>query len=239
MRPIARLALATAAAAGTAFHAGPALAGRRPIRRRLGALTGRGRPGTVALTFDDGPDPRVTPAVLDALGSLGWPGTFFMVGERVLQHPGVARQVVAGGHEVGVHGHTHRRLLRTGPVATLHELASTVDAIASVCDVRPRWFRPTYGKLSGSSLVVAAGLRLRPVLWTSVSGDWRAGCNAQTITESVMASIGSGGTVLFHDAVQPLVGDQTMAVAEALHLLAEEFRRAGLEVVALSRHLSS
>jgi len=134
----------TAAAAGAgvlsaAAWAAPALAPVSPpvaFALRLPRRTSHG----VALTFDDGPHPEGTPAVLDALGDTR--ATFFMVGERVLAAPDVAREVVARGHGVGVHGHRHRNLLRLSPAAIARDLDEAQEAIATHTGVAPVIPRP-------------------------------------------------------------------------------------------------
>src|SRR4051812_15504148 len=87
----------------------------------------------IALTFDDGPHPLGTPAVLDALGDTK--ATFFMVGERVLKAPDVAREVVARGHRIAIHGHRHRNLLRLTPQAVARDFDEACDAIATYTGV--------------------------------------------------------------------------------------------------------
>ena len=106
----ARLALPALGAAAVA-HALPAVLARGPARRLTSRLAGRGRSGGVALTFDDGPDPLGTPAILEALDDLGWRATFFLLGAQVRRFPDVARSVAAAGHEIAVHGHVHRNHL--------------------------------------------------------------------------------------------------------------------------------
>ncbi|HEY7177460.1 MAG TPA: polysaccharide deacetylase family protein, partial [Micromonosporaceae bacterium] len=104
------LALATGA------HALPSLTTITPMRMRLfPRLSGVGRGNHVALTFDDGPDPEYTPAILAHLEQLGVHATFFLLGVQARRHPARAREIVAAGHEVAVHGYVHRSLLRYGP----------------------------------------------------------------------------------------------------------------------------
>jgi peptidoglycan/xylan/chitin deacetylase (PgdA/CDA1 family) len=101
-----RVGAALAVAGGLAVaHAAPGLTGLRPVRRTaFPGLAGLGRPGHVALTFDDGPDPAATPHVLELLEARGVRATFFMLGEQAARSPGLAAEVAAAGHEVAVHG---------------------------------------------------------------------------------------------------------------------------------------
>ncbi|MCJ7672922.1 MAG: polysaccharide deacetylase family protein, partial [Acidimicrobiia bacterium] len=85
------------------MHAAPALAGVSPFGIRFTpALVGRGRPEHVALTFDDGPDSASTPAFLEVLDGLGWKATFFLLGTRAREAPGLTADVAAAGHEIAV-----------------------------------------------------------------------------------------------------------------------------------------
>src|SRR5262245_20509790 len=92
-----------ASAAVLALHAGPALTALQPVRRHLRALAGVGRPASVALTLDDGPDPGSTPAFLRSLAQLRIPTTFFVLGAMATKAPGLLRRMREEGHEIGVH----------------------------------------------------------------------------------------------------------------------------------------
>src|SRR4051812_48728086 len=182
-----------------AAHALPALTALPPARRLTPRLMGVGRPGGVALTFDDGPDPAGTFAVLDRLEELGWRATFFMLGSQVRRHPEIARLVVDAGHEVAVHGTVHRSHLLRTPPGIRRDLRLAVPEIGDVTGVQPRWFRPPYGILSAGTLWAARDLGLTPVLWTAWGKDWQAG-PPDRITAVVMRTLGDGGTVLLHDS---------------------------------------
>jgi peptidoglycan-N-acetylglucosamine deacetylase len=192
--------LAAAGAAVTAaVHAGPALTAVAGVRRLTPRLAGVGAAGHAALTFDDGPVPASTPAFLDALARHRLRATFFMLGEEVRRAPGLAAEVAAAGHEVGVHGDDHRSLLRRGPLATVDGLRRARDTVAEATGTAPRWFRPPYGVLTGVALLAAARLGLRPVLWTAWGRDWRAEATPASILADLDAGRLDGGTLLLHD----------------------------------------
>jgi peptidoglycan/xylan/chitin deacetylase (PgdA/CDA1 family) len=217
-------------------HAGPALTARGPLRRAMPRLTGQGRPGGVALTFDDGPHPVGTPMVLDALARLGWTATFFLLGSQVDRHPEVARSIVAAGHEVGVHGYEHHNhLARSGRWAR-HDLGRACGQIAAVTGVRPRWFRPPYGVLSAGSLRAAAQLDVTPVLWTSWGRDWE-GPPAASVLTHLLRSLDEGGTVLLHDSDCTSRPGAWRSAVGVLPLLAAELDRRALAVRPLRTHL--
>jgi len=235
---VSRLAPAVAVplAGAAVIHALPALTARGPARRLTPGLAGEGRAGGVALTFDDGPDPAGTPAVLETLAALGWHATFFMLGSQVRRHPGIARLVVDAGHEVAVHGTIHRNHLVRTPLGIRRDLRLAAREIAEVTGVRPRWFRPPYGVLSAGTLWAARDVGLAPVLWTAWGKDWRAGPPAHVAAE-VMKTLRDRGTVLLHDSDCTSRPGSWRSTVAALPLLAAQLRIRGLEVRRLGDHL--
>jgi peptidoglycan-N-acetylglucosamine deacetylase len=223
-------------AGALALHAAPAVTARGPLRRSLPRLTGQGRPGGVALTFDDGPDPAGTPAVLTALAGLGWTATFFLLGAQVRRHPGIARSVLAAGHEIGVHGDQHRNHLGRRPGWVLRDLSRACADITAATGVRPRWFRPPFGVLSGGSLRAAARLELTPVLWTAWGRDWE-GIPARRVLDHLTRGLADGGTLLLHDSDCTSAPGSWRSAAAVLPLLAPELDRRGLAVRPLHDHL--
>ena len=217
-------------------HALPAVTARGPVRRLRPRLIGRGRPGGVALTFDDGPDEAGTPEVLRVLDHLGWTATFFLLGSQVRRHPEVARAVVAAGHEVGVHGDIHRNHLVRTPGAVREDLERACAQITAVTGTRPRWFRPPYGVLSAGTLWAAASLELEPVLWTAWGCDWRGG-PPERVLAHITRSLRDGGTVLLHDSDCTSRPGSWRSTVAALPMLADELARRGLDVRPLRDHL--
>jgi peptidoglycan/xylan/chitin deacetylase (PgdA/CDA1 family) len=228
--------IAVPAVGALAVHAFPAVTARGPARRIRPRTAGVGRGGGVALTFDDGPDPAGTPAVLRVLDELGWSATFFLLGSQVRRHPGVARSVVAAGHEIGVHGDVHRNHLFRTPAAVREDLGRAHAQITAVTGRRPRWFRPPYGVLSAASLWAAAELGLETVLWTAWGCDWRGG-PPERVLAHVVRSLDDGGTVLLHDSDCTSRPGSWRSTVAALPLLADELARRGLAVRPLGEHL--
>jgi peptidoglycan/xylan/chitin deacetylase (PgdA/CDA1 family) len=227
---------ATPLAGALALHAVPALTARGPLRRSLPRLTGQGRPGGVALTFDDGPDPLGTPAVLAELARLRWTATFFLLGEQVRQHPRVARSVLAAGHEIGVHGDRHCNHLGRPPGWVLQDLRRACAAISDATGVRPRWFRPPFGVLTAASLYAAGQLDVTPVLWTAWGRDWEGIPSAQVLAH-LTRGLADGGTVLLHDSDCTSAPGSWRSTSGVLPLLAAELDRRHLEVRPLRAHL--
>jgi peptidoglycan/xylan/chitin deacetylase (PgdA/CDA1 family) len=231
-------ALAVPLGGAAVVHALPALTARGRVRRLTPGLAGEGRTGGVALTFDDGPDPHGTPAVLETLAELGWHATFFMLGSQVHRFPEMARLVADAGHEVAVHGMVHRNHLVRTPLGIRRDLRLAAREITEVTGVRPRWFRPPYGVLSAGTLWAAGDLGLDPVLWTAWGKDWRAGPPADVAAE-VMSTLRDGGTVLLHDSDCTSRSGSSRSTVAALPLLAAQLRVRDLEVRTLADHMGA
>jgi len=209
----------------------------RGLRRAVAPkLSGVGYPGHVALTFDDGPDPLSTPAILDELDRLGWRATFFLLGTMVRRAPALARELAERGHEVGVHGDEHRSQVRRSPIAVGHDVVRCRDLIAEATGAELYWFRPPYGVLSGGSLAAAHRLGLRTVLWTTWGRDWRAEATPETVVADVVGGLRPGATVLLHDSDCTSAPGSWKATLGALSGLAEVFAERGLVVGPLRDH---
>jgi peptidoglycan/xylan/chitin deacetylase (PgdA/CDA1 family) len=218
-------------------HAAPALGGVSPIGVRvMPSLVGVGRGGHVALTFDDGPDPESTPAFLRVLDELGWTATFFMLGEMVRKAPAVAADVVAAGHEVGVHGDVHGNMLRRTPRRTDDDITTAYRTIVDATGAEPRWFRPPFGVISYSSLRSARRLGMRTVLWTTWGRDWRREATPQSVTADVLRRYVDGGTVLLHDSDCTSYPGSWRSALGALPRLADELGARGLTVGPVGEH---
>jgi peptidoglycan/xylan/chitin deacetylase (PgdA/CDA1 family) len=228
--------LAAATLLAGALHAGPALTSLNPLRRMVFPnLAGIGDPGHVALTFDDGPDPASTPAFLAALHAAGVRATFFLLGRMLAGAPALGRELVDAGHEVALHGWSHRLLLARGPAGTYDDLARGADLIADVTGHPPRWYRPPYGVLTASALVAARRLRLVPVLWTRWGVDWTKSATPSSVLARVGPDLG-GGTVLLHDSDCTSAPGSWRATLGALPTLVDRVRDQGLRLGPLRDH---
>ncbi|HLY34927.1 MAG TPA: polysaccharide deacetylase family protein [Jatrophihabitantaceae bacterium] len=168
--------------------------------RLLPRLSGRSTAEHVALTFDDGPDPGSTPAFLDELAALGVRATFFLLGSQLSAHPDLGPRIVDGGHEIAVHGWTHRpHLLRT-PWDVATDLQRAFECVRDVTGATPHFWRPPNGIVTGAGLRAARQLQLTPVLWTADGRDWARAATAESVAARVLARLAAGGTVLLHDS---------------------------------------
>src|SRR5205807_8537451 len=220
-----------------AAHAAPALVRLVPSAPRLlPRLHGVGRPDHLALTFDDGPDPRSTPAFLEALAALGWTATFFMLGAMVRRAPGLAAEVAAAGHEIGVHADEHRSQLRRSPRGVLVDLTRALSIVEDATGVRPVWFRPPYGAISSGTLLAARRLELQMVLWTSWGKDWRAEATPSSVVADLERGLVPGATVVLHDSDCVSAPGAWQTALGSLPLLAERVRARDWKVGPLGDH---
>lgn len=182
----------------------------------------------VALTFDDGPWPVQTEAILKILAEREVPATFFMLGSQVERLPAAARAVVGAGHVAGNHTYWHAHLDKVTPTIAASEIRSTNAVIQAVTGVTPRWLRPPAGRLGGRAPEYIASAGMVSALWTIDPQDWRTGQTAEVITESVVGSVRPGAIVVLHDGG----GDRTATIA-ALPVIIDRLRAAGYEFVTL------
>ncbi len=190
----------------------------------------------VALTFDDGPDPVGTPAVLEALAAAQAKATFFVLGRQVEAHPELARALVAEGHEIALHGHDHlfaRAFLRS---ALASDLARAEAVVHDVCGVRPRLYRPPAGVVVPSLLDAVRARGLEVVGWSVRPRDGLGG-EPQQIAERVLGGICAGDVVLLHDVPSPVASDGRASTAEALPAILQGLADRGLRAAAVSEVL--
>jgi peptidoglycan/xylan/chitin deacetylase (PgdA/CDA1 family) len=127
----------------------------------------------LALTFDDGPNPSITPKLLDLLDRYNAKATFFVIGRYVRECPELVKETVARGHKVGNHTELHPNLFWCSPSQIRIELRLCQDAIRNVLGAPPKWFRPPFGMRNPWVIPAARELGYRTVMWTLIPGDWR------------------------------------------------------------------
>jgi peptidoglycan-N-acetylglucosamine deacetylase len=154
--------------------------------------------GILALTFDDGPDPEVTPEVLDALDRVEAKGTFFLVGSKALEYPALVEEIVSRGHTVGNHTMNHRKLILSGKTVTENEIGDAQAVITGICGKAPALFRPPHGIFDFTTVKIAAEYGLKTVIWTVLSGDYRTK-GPDEVMHNVEEFIKPGSIIVFHD----------------------------------------
>jgi peptidoglycan/xylan/chitin deacetylase (PgdA/CDA1 family) len=184
-------------------------------------------PSGVALTFDDGPDPDSTPPVLDALDAAGVKATFFVVGEQLMKHHAVAREALARGHELGLHGFEHKRHESMPGGMASDDVARSIGTFEAAVGHRPRWFRPPYGQFNERSYQACRDLGLEPVYWSAWGLDWET-ITAERIAEIVSRDLSDGTVIVLHDSVRYAHRPSAAPTAEAVPLIAARAAEAGL-----------
>jgi peptidoglycan-N-acetylglucosamine deacetylase len=222
-----------AAGAGVAAAAGTFAWGAAAPQAQLFGRTLRvtGSDSSVALTFDDGPNPAVTPRLLDLLARHHVRATFFLIGKHVRAFPDIAKQIAAVGHAIGNHTETHPNLTFLSTNAIHSELHRCDGAITNAIGNPPRWMRPPYG-FRGPHLdrVVRHHGGAGVVMWSVSAHDWVP--NQAAVIER-LRRVRGGDIVLLHDADHKVLeGDRLHTVAALEHWL-PRWRDAGLRFVSI------
>lgn len=204
-----------------------------PVARALRVPRRHSDHGAVAITFDDGPHPQGTPAVLEALRDGGAEATFFLVGEQVERNPALAAEIAAAGHAIAVHGHRHRNALRLTPESFESDLERGIAAIAEATGTEPRAHRPPYGIFSPSALALVRARGLQPLLWSRWGHDWRGSATPASVTEEVTEGLRGGDVLLLHDADHYSASGSWRATAGAVPEVLRRIEESGLSAMAL------
>ena len=235
----------TAALAGagilTGAHAGPSVASLGqwlPVRAIPGGwCTWRGpRRDTVALTFDDGPDPDTTWPIVERLDELEVRASFFVRGPAAERHPDVVAALVARGHTVAVHGYDHVHHLVRPPGWIARDTALAALAVGTASGGPLRWYRPPYGQMATASARSARRHGMRTVLWSAWGREW-ATSDAGDVVARVLSGVGPGAIVLLHDSDDTCPPGTARLVLDALGPLVTELRGRGLGPVTLDEML--
>jgi len=239
--PVAAVAAAAGLTAFGAAHPRAQLFGRTICRTNS--------PRKLAITFDDGPNPAITPKLLDLLDRYNAKATFFLIGKFVRECPELVAETVARGHLVGNHTESHLNLFRLSPMQVRVELRLCHDAVSRVAGAPPKWFRPPYGFRNPWVIPAARELGYQTVMWTLIPGDWREKPaewliqRMQPIMDHARKSQrngsnppggGTGDILCLHDGThRQLNGDRTRTLAALEHWL-PRWRDLGLEFVTIA-----
>jgi peptidoglycan-N-acetylglucosamine deacetylase len=207
----------------------PALAPVVPgVAELLGLPRRIDRTDAVALTFDDGPHPEGTPAVLEELRHGNGTAIFFLCGEQAERYPSLAAEIVAAGHTVALHGYRHRNMLRLAPRTFVEDLERGIASIEQAAGVRPDLYRPPYGIFSYPGIVEVSARGLEPLLWSRWGHDWRANRLPEAIASEATEDLRGGDAVLLHDADHYSQPDCWRGTVAALPAILETIEAAGL-----------
>jgi len=157
----------------------------------------------VVLTFDDGPDPATTPRVLDTLDAAGVKATFFVIGKKAVASPELVKEIVARGHEVGLHSFAHDRFFSLRDAKGVRrDLELGISALQAITGARPTFFRPPIGHTNPSIAKVADALDLTIVGWSAAGRDGVAWAKPADVTARVRQRLRDGAIVALHDAAE-------------------------------------
>jgi peptidoglycan-N-acetylglucosamine deacetylase len=218
-----------ASVAGAVLHG--ALYPNSPLFGRVIASVPAAGKG-LALTFDDGPNPLSTPAILDALKERGVKASFFILGRHAERWPAIVRRVAEEGHAIGNHGYYHRKLHLKSPSYVRRDLELGTVAIVDACGVRPKFFRAPHGFRSPRVTAIARSLGQRTVGWTR--GVWdsdRPG--VEVIARRTIRAARPGAILLLHDGDGYDERGDRMQTAQAVPRIIDAVERSGLHFVTL------
>jgi peptidoglycan-N-acetylglucosamine deacetylase len=197
----------------------PSAAGALGIARTLPGASG------VAITFDDGPHPEGTPAILEILEIAEIKATFFLVGEQVKRRPELAAEIVRQGHAVALHGYRHRPQPALPARVIDDDLARGAAAVEAATGIELAWHRPPYGLYSPAGLDSVRRRGLKPLLWSKWGKDWRRLTTPERIASRATHDLRAGDVILLHDADFYSSKGSHRQTAEALKLIVRELKR--------------
>jgi peptidoglycan/xylan/chitin deacetylase (PgdA/CDA1 family) len=222
--------LGAAAGAGLAVGA-YAYASQWPSSRIFGkAIIAPGRPGELALTFDDGPNAMWTSRLLDILAKHEARATFFLLGGRAAAQPDLVRRIAAAGHTIGNHSWSHPNLARTRASRVREELRLTSETLQQIIGAPVKFFRPPFGARRPVVFRIARELGLEPVLWNAMTSDWSEP-SADQIAKELMKKIdglerrGDAANIVLHDGGHLDAGANREPSITAAGLLLERYAK--------------
>jgi peptidoglycan/xylan/chitin deacetylase (PgdA/CDA1 family) len=192
----------------------------------------------LALTIDDGPDPEITPRVLDVLDAACARASFFCIGWRVRQSPALCREIVARGHRVENHGDSHSNAFSLfGPRRMRADVAAAQATLSDITGQAPLFFRPTAGLRNPFLEPVLASLDLQLAAWTRRPYDTRDGRPQQGL-QRLTRGLGPGYILLIHDGHAALTPEGQPVILATLPLLLHRLKAESLQAVTLQQALA-
>lgn len=194
--------------------------------------TGNGR---IALTFDDGPSPETTPALIHALSELRIPATFFLTGQLCREYPDLVRLIASNGHTLANHGFTHRSMLWQGARTQQQSIQQTADCLREITGFASSLYRPPFGQFNFRTYRALNDTGHRGVLWSVIARDWIAQTD-EVLWQTIANRLHDGAILVLHDG-HP---STTPSVIRILPRLVDDVARRGWEFVSLrSQELST
>ncbi|RUT35908.1 polysaccharide deacetylase family protein [Paenibacillus zeisoli] len=188
----------------------------------------------IALTFDDVPDPRFTPQVLDILAKNHIKATFFVVGQRAEKHPGLVKRIYREGHLIGNHSYNHPLFKNKSLAYFKDQILRTETIIYNLTGFRPKFIRPPYGEINEEQLRWVKSRGYKVINWNVDSKDWK-GLNKLQVTNNILSAAGPGSIILQHAGGG--VGADLTGTIEALPIVIRTLKSKGYTFVDLSELL--
>jgi peptidoglycan-N-acetylglucosamine deacetylase len=228
-----------------------------PRSQLFGATVRRtNSPRKLALTFDDGPNPAITPKLLDLLDRFQARATFFVIGKHARECPDLLKETAARGHVIGNHSDAHPNLFWLKPDQITVELRCCNYSIIAATGAPPKWFRPPYGMRNPWVVPAARELKQRVVMWTLIPGDWRATSSewliprlepiakrAQSHLNAASGTAGgaasTGDILCLHDGSHRQLNADRLPTLAALEYWLPRWRDLGLEFVTIDDAVST
>ena len=171
---------------------------------------------SIALTFDDGPS-ESTPQLLQVLGNYRVPATFFQCGANIRRLPGIAREVLRAGHEIGNHSNTHPPLYLRSADFIYREFEAAQRTIEGVAGVSPTLMRAPLGARWFGFDAMQRRLGLLGVMWTTIGRDWKLG--GRQVAQRVLQAVGNGAIICLHDGRELRIRPDIRSTIEAVRLI--------------------
>lgn len=184
---------------------------------------------TVALTFDDGPNPIYTPKILSVLAKYNVKATFFIVGEQARQNIALIEEIVAEGHEIGSHTMRHPDANGTPLQQLQNEVLESVALLQNISNQKIKYFRPPYGHISPFYFAACQTHGITMILWSLDSNDWKKPPIEQLVKE-ITRQVQPGSIILLHDG-----GGDRQNTVEALDKLIPLLKQKNLTLATLSQ----
>ncbi|WP_233277810.1 polysaccharide deacetylase family protein [Paenibacillus durus] len=206
------------------------------IRKYPNAIKTNGpRTKEIALTFDDVPDPRFTPQILNVLRRYRVKATFFIVGRRAAKHPALVRRIVREGHSIGNHSYNHPQFTKLSLRQFRSQILRAENIINKIAGFRPRLIRPPYGEITEQQLKWSAAQGYKLVNWNVDSLDWK-GLSREQVKRNILSHAGKGSIILQHAGGG--TGSNLKGTIEALPDVIETLRRRGYTFVTVPEMLN-
>jgi peptidoglycan/xylan/chitin deacetylase (PgdA/CDA1 family) len=211
-------------------------------------------PRKLALTFDDGPNPAITPKLLELLDRHKARATFFVIGKHARECPDLLKETAARGHVIGNHTDAHPNLFWLKPDRITIELRCCNFSIIAATGAPPKWFRPPFGFRNPWVVPVARELNQRVVMWTLLPGDWRATSSEWLIPRmepiavhakrnaaagSASGAAAMGDILCLHDGSHRQLNADRLPTLAALEYWLPRWRDLGLEFVTIDEAVSA